>query len=713
MKRTLLIAFTIMISLLAASCAKEKEYGNSFLRLEGEIEDDQLTFSSKGTVYNGSTKVKLEEAFSTTGLCPRLTIMSDMEEWEVVPELEEDSEWLFFWPSKGSECGRFFVSVDENRYAEVRSSRVNIVSGGKVMKTITINQYGSAPYLDLDMGGISRFNVAAEEGSITVKLKTNTLWNAEIMGDAPWIRLGDMDDNSITIDYEANSGDDARNATFSVTRVDDSEIPLSLTFTIVQIGGKSSFTKASPISIAELKRQYKGSEEIEDNLYVEGTVISDYRTYNVESHFIKYEQEGNLYVASFSGIPVWIEDSEGNGLCIEFITPAEAAYEPGTKMKVHVVGQNFTTDPASGVLRIAGLTSAYIHDAAPGEPVKPAEVTDLSTIDRYEDCLVTLKDVQFAVPYGTYFNMDNRQVNMVYTLFPAMIDATVKQYPHILYDRNGNTIRLFSASTFLDRHCRLMPKGAGDITGVISRRHSQGGREELVIRLRDDSDNKVAENESDGFAKTLVCFGPFAERIDMNEVRANIGSGQIKTSVFTKATAASSATSMYFNAYASIWTKTFDNVTKDTTPIKPDPSNQYWALNSQLWYNATGTTLTDNPGEAWIITTNTLNAGSGKLFLVFDNGTYSAGPKDFCLEWSTDEKLPVSQWNTIREYEVSSWNANFQPGEFMFALPDEMKGLERVVIRHRVVGSASAYAPSREINTTGTNRMCYWKIIEL
>lgn len=707
-----MIPAAIMMA-LALSCNKEPDRGEPYLEF-GKEAVDVLELDYKGTVYSGSTKLKLADAYATTGQCPRWSIYSNLEEWEIKPQLEEDLDWICFWPKSGSECGRFFISVDENVFAETRYSKIDVISGGKVFKTFTILQTGSAPYLSLDMGGVTRFNVSAEKSELNINLKTNTLWEARTLGGESWISFTDNGTQSLKVNVEANTEDESRSADIEIFRSGDVEDPMTISFTVVQLGGKDAFSKAREVTVDELLSSYEPGSVINENIFISGVVTSEYSTYNVEEHFISYATMTGGFKASLSSNPMWIQDASGRGLCCEFMTAQDNIYHAGTALKLHLVGQTLARDSRTKVLRVAGLNAAYVHDVEEGHDVTPVEVTDLSRIAEYEDRLVTLKDVQFALPYGTYFNVDVRKVNVDYmSTYPETVDASARQYPHIVFDRNGNYVRLFSASTFTDRHCRLMPSGSGDITGIVSRRKSANFENEFYIRLRTDADNKVSEDRSTSHTSTIVRFGPFTDHVDMPEVRAHEGNGTIKTSVFTNATAATSSVSMYFNAYATIWNTTFDDVTIDTKSITPAATNQFWALNSQAWYNATGTTLTDAPGEAWIITTNTLKAGSGSLYLIFSNASYNSGPHDFIIEWAEDQYAPLAEWKAIGEYDTCSWNANWQSGEFFFRLPDEIKGKENVVIRHRVTSPQANNKPSAVIDSGATNRMCYWEIVEI
>jgi len=710
MKKIFKYIFLTLCAVAPLSCTREITVpSDAYVTLGEGIISDALTFDWKGTVYNGSTLVKMEDAFAVTGLCPRIDLYSNLPKWTVAPKNSEDTEWTYFWPASGEYNGKFFVSVDRNLRAETRNATINICDhNGKVWKTFQIFQTGSDPYLSLDMAGVDEFSVSSGEGSFTVRLNTNA--NYVIKEDTPdWLAFSDFTKNSFTVNYSQNPDDAQRSAEFTIACADEKYSSITTHFTIVQRGAQEDFSKAQKISILDLKNNYSEGSIIDANLYIEGTVTSDKDKANLDQHCFHCEKNGSNFTTIIDNLPLWMQDESGEGICIEFITAEDNVYPLGSHFQFHVNGMLIDRNDA-GVLRLAAALPDRVFSVSQQAVPEPVEVTDLSEPYLYEDRLVTLKNVQITVPYGTYYNADNRRVAENYTAYPAMLDETSRESAQLLFDKNGNTLKMVSSCTFLDRHCRLMPLGIGDVTGIITRRRSKG-EDEFYIRLRSDADNKISDELSANCAKVHVRFGPFDEILDAEEVRANEGSGTLKTSVFTKISTASSTTSMYY-VYSSKWMTPFENVTINVRSITPTVKNQYSSINSQQWYNATGTTLEDAPGEAWIITTSTLHVGEGTLYLAFSNASYGSGPKDFVLEWSTDEATPVDQWNKICNYEAYSWSANWQTGDFLFRLPDDVKGLSKIVFRHRVTSDSSVNSSGGKISSSGTNRTNYWALIE-
>ncbi|MBP9998496.1 MAG: BACON domain-containing protein [Bacteroidales bacterium] len=686
---------------LAFSCSKSPEPETPYLFIKDRQETYE--FGSKGTVVSGNTVYKLEEAYAQENLCPRLELFSNVERWEIRTTVEGDTDWLFFWPNEGSGSGRFFMTVGQNTTAQSRSADIIVLGDGKVMEQFSIYQAGESPYLSLDMGGIDSYYAVPEGCEFRLKLRTNTLWRVNVDG-GDWASVISRDDSCVDLKIGPNSGDENRSLTVRIKESGETALP-ELAFTINQLGASESFAKAKSMKIADVLSAYTAGV-IQDNVWTEGTVISDFNSLNVEKHRITYVKEGSVDVPSVDNRQMWIQDSDGTPLCVEFVSVAENCYPAGTRLKLHLVGKEAGREPETGMYRITGFSSGFVHDAAAGTAVTPVEISDLSTVAEYENRLVTLKNVQFAMPYGTYLNVDERNAAKVWEYLE---DASTRSYAHILLDRYGNSIKLYTSSACPWRHSRQMPAGCGDVSGIIVRRKGLCG-DELVLRMQKAEDNRIPDSDDNVFAKAVVRFGPFPLAYSADQVKADVGVADIKTSMFTRVSNVTSSDAMYLNVWSTIWNCTF-SPDLHTFPT-PAEANQYHALNAQQWYNGTGTTITDVPGEAWIITLSPIN-WKGSHYLVFASGTWNKGPKDFRLEWSTSESTPAQEWNKITDYETTSWNANYQAAPMMIRLPDEMNGLERIVIRHLVTSKSTTYDASSTIGATATNRMCYWSVLEI
>lgn len=143
MKRSVIYILLAALSLFSLSCSKESgsvEEPYATIKYNGE-EFKGLNLDYKGTIYSGATKYRFDQAYAI-GVCPRVDLYSNLKEWKLELADESASSWAWIWPSEGSQCGKFFITVDENLNEESRSTTVKLVSGGKVMYTFEINQTG-------------------------------------------------------------------------------------------------------------------------------------------------------------------------------------------------------------------------------------------------------------------------------------------------------------------------------------------------------------------------------------------------------------------------------------------------------------------------------------------------------------------------------------------------------------------------------------------
>ena len=86
MKKFSHILSAAIVCLLAIACRKEVPE-EPFLYLGDELKDDTFSCNCKGTVYDGNTLLKYDEAWATPGLCPRVSIYSNLQEWKVSPRM--------------------------------------------------------------------------------------------------------------------------------------------------------------------------------------------------------------------------------------------------------------------------------------------------------------------------------------------------------------------------------------------------------------------------------------------------------------------------------------------------------------------------------------------------------------------------------------------------------------------------------------------------
>lgn len=656
-------------------------------------------------------------SFGQAGGQHTFEMYSNQGPWVVEPEYKGDETWIDIWPNEGNNDGRFTLSVSENKNAETRISRMNVVVGSQIVKSVQIQQIGSAPSILLDMGSDNTM-VLQGGGNVTVKLISNALWKAVIPEDAGWITLGETTGSSQTFVVEANPGAE-RSATIRFQVVGTGNESVYADYTITQFDAQNDPMNGEQIAISDLYSRYPDGGVVGDNLWIEGTVISDISRMNMNP--------GQMY----------IQDGSGRGIRLDFESESENYYEIGTKVKVHLYKREFRKDKESGAMYFGGITSSAIFSEEEGELVQPVEVSDLADLDNYENTLVKVKDVSFLFPWGTYMTVSPDQFwynsqkqntsSLAYCDGHDLCGQTV-------VSRDGKSVRIMVSSTFLERHMRTMPSGAGDITGIVCK-YVKAGNKENVIFIRSDEDNQVSSEPGDSQFNTIVRFGPFAVESDLDRISASVGAGQMKTSVF-ESVGPTAGVQMNWGWYylrkapAAVIVDPVTGVqTEDPAVSSKDPIHV--CVSTQKLWSASGSTINRSgadpsddgqmKGEAWVFNVEDFTpVTGGDLYLNFTESSSQTGPMYYVIEWNEDENAPMNEFKKITDFISPDLYSSSQCEHFRFRLPDEMKSLSKFTIRFRVARDWNAgngmvngkQTSSTGIGIVGSTRIGIWSITE-
>lgn len=175
-------------------------------------------------------------------------------------------------------------------------------------------------------------------------------------------------------------------------------------------------------------------------------------------------------------------------------------------------------------------------------------IDDLTRLPEYENRLVTLRNVEFALPYGTLVNINEGVTYLgirqgaAYQASADYNDLTI-EYGHYLRDAKGHTAKLYTTWSFTERALSMIPEGAGDVTGIVNKRYKcdmYDGRDEMrrpveswCVRIRRESDVTNFETPAASrLSKTVMQIGPWTDNKGaMQTVTASVGRGQLKHSV--------------------------------------------------------------------------------------------------------------------------------------------------------------------------------------
>ncbi|WP_295939558.1 DUF5689 domain-containing protein [uncultured Alistipes sp.] len=632
--------------------------------------------------------------------------------WTLEPTYGEDLEWLSFWPTEGVGDARFAAMVEKNETAYQRHATLNVVVGGQAVATIRFSQSGAEPTLKVNVKESGK-TVSVKGETFSIGVESNIDWVAELVdpADESWVRIGDFTAASQSFTCEPNSGTAPREAK---VRVSAYGTQLAVVFSIYQPDMSSAFEVADKVTIAELLAQ--GVGKIDRNVYVVGSVISDRATRNYPVAYSTDGMQGQLANTMF------IQD-ETAGLWIEFENEEDNLYDPNQVVTVHMYGQVIDRDAYSNGLKIENLSTTAVQSAEAGATVEPVVIEDVSQLAAYENRLVTLRNVEFALPYGTLVNINEstgylgKAQGAAYQASADYNDLTI-EYGHYLRDAKGNTTKLYTTWSFTERALAMIPEGAGDVTGIVNKRYKSDvydGRDEMrrkveswCIRVRRASDiTNFGSQPGSRLSRTVMQIGPWTDNKGaLPSVIATVGQGQLKHSVGEDVLGSTSGNTqqMYLAwAHARCTAATYNEVTGIWSPTYGNTKGvQYIALMAQGWWKNTSAVNTDTDGCCWILSNLSTSGCTGQLSLQFTASSNTSGPMYFQMEWAETDK--AAQWTPIgNEFVASNWHNTIAAPEYLFVLPDELKDRSSFSIRLRATRERNA--SDNEDTASGTSRI--------
>lgn len=664
----LFVAFVAATLIGSVSCEKSRTEGDSVV-----IADDlyEIDYTDKGGI----------QAF---------VMYSDIGDWQLMPTYEEDWEWIDAYPKSGTDDARFSVKVSENESAYPRTCDLHIVAGGRVRATITFNQAGGAPEMKVLYSSDTKV-VSSLGESFKIKVKANIDWTATIPDDAPWLTLAEHTDDYQIFTAAPSDIQDEREASVTFAAVGTS---IKQSLTIRQAKPSETFSSARLVSIAELNEiAAGGGGTINDNVYIVGSVVSD------------------CTCGNFPAARMYVQDDSDRGICIEFDDENSNDYPLDARLTIHMLGQKIVEDKETHSPVFADFSRTMIMKSEEGFPATPVRVSDVSAIGDYENCLVELADVEYAVPYGTYLNINETVLNAdygTYDIAPSIqFNERNNEYVQLLRDRQGNLAQLYTFHTFVSRASRMIPEGSGNIRGVVTR-NTKLYKDIYQIRMRSLADDEISDDPSTRHSKTIMQIGPWSEyEKGLNKATACIGTGQLKESATGESVAVNNkagSTSMYFQP---AWTRcrTAEMVNGRWTPIYANSTDViYYCIVAQNWWQNNFNRILDCDGVAWIITASTEGA-EGQLSLDLASCSSSSGPLNYIVEYADDENAPLDEWKEAGRIIMA--NASVSQGMKLYSvdLPAECNNRANLVLRLRVADSRRAKNTSTPIDNAGTNRL--------
>lgn len=611
--------------------------------------------------------VRLNAAPDTT----RIIIYADGD-WKM--ETAEEADWIKVQTASGSGKGDAQVAVTDNADKLPRMMKLIVRSKSKT-DTIQLQQRGLVPAIvinDTTAQSIANGGILKTPITTNVPLdKMEVSYQYDASGQVNWISQLQITDGYLYFKVDTNETTAERSAFLKLSYLDALGTTVKDSIRVKQYLG-ISYKDAVAKDFAYIK-QTLAAGLIDDNIYVEGTVISDKGHPNIAKNLNSTANKHNLDKTE-NAISVYVQSPDGkSGLYFKTKTPGENIFNFNDRVKIWLKGTTLAKLSNPGRTVITGVTVTNIMQ-------KDGQSTALAPREKYMNELtdedlytyVKLKDVELSVPFGAFTN-----INEGYT---ARMDC----YPASIRDIHGNSMYML---TNLDvpyrRDGNAVPQGSGNITGIIvSETYERYGGNigKYAIRHLKRSDIDLKADRNNGFSKVLAEWSRFKNEyaatptLTANPLTPDIGEGKITQSA---------KPAMDFTANGLYTTTDYNGLIQETATVKGAISNGGWG--SKNWWNATA-----NKGEYWEIAVSSAGI-SQPLSLQIDGNVDIGGPRNFVVEWSdkNDATAVWSQVSTFTFEDVANFSntlltqvAGYKVLNFQF--PQAASGLANLYIRLRV-----------------------------
>ena len=599
--------------------------------------------------------------------------------------LEYNADWLSLNIVKGAQGASIVADYQQNpSETESRSAEIRgITLSGGASASFTLIQMPSEPVLSLEYDELP---VASEAGGYSVGITSNisqglnysVTYQEEDVKD--WITDVELSSEELTFRTLDNTGSFNRSAIITVYGVDSFDRYVEDAVTVIQS------LDMDPDAAVEKNFGYAKdliAGQVSENIYIKGTVVADgsspnfpdgrYTVQNTAGEAVVFESSVDLEITSGDVVSLWLLG-----------TDLEEVKTPGGNYKL------FT-----------GVGSQHIMSSEKGSPISPRQVHINELNDDMLYSLVTLKDVEIAVPYGAYVNYNEYYITGE---GGPKYENLTKNYGTCVRDINGDHIYMLTDFDVPYRR-NALPKGAGSITGILVREENTnfGDMGTWQIRHLSEKDIDLAESREEGFSEVLVEW-----TFDMPEDLED-GQSHILPSY-------GPADAIFFKSNADGFYHVWDNSKKGEGQIYfgeeyrgDQPSNSSMTANtvkSAAAYSAYWDTST-----YWLIRNISTEGITSSLSLQLEsNSLTNTGPAEFVVEWSLDgsswQGVDGGRYNVRGQCNSSNLHPDHIPGfkPYDFKLPDELLGRSEIYIRLRCASNVNV-SGDNNIPSTATNRL--------
>ena len=656
---------SIALAALAFCSCQAEVYEEPFFRVEPQNETASFEMGHQRTSLTDRTGLKV--------------FVYSNQRWSVRTEVEEgyDDSWFSIYPRSGNDDGRFYIDVEELENPYPRTFRLIFEdSSGNELYSADFIQRGTDPYIIPD---VQMLSYGSQGGSLRVNVSSNVIWDAVVISgdgtsDISWCKVSEINETMLSLAAEPNAGDEKRTAILRLYMEGREEVSADIPITQLPV---YSVRNARLIDIADA---VKLEGIIEDNLKIQGYVISDMSTDN-------YVRKTDLFV----------QDESGVGVIVKLPEEEDNAYPVGTKLTFWITGGIIGKDE-DGMLRISNLTvdNIYTETTLTGDGATPVLLTDISRASEHLYTLVTLKDVHFACPVGTICNVGTWKTGAAaYALSPVL-------------DNAGNRMFIRTLTSFTQKYDKNIGGNSYDITGIVLPDEGE------LLHINGDMSNKKVMN---GFDFDCSLRLRYSSDIVDNGTVGNcspivywLGINTVNTSYWAPAFGNGE-----FNLIAGVTGASKPNSTSRVSYAQVDVSKGATDDNCYQGYSTTTNWDTSYGGYYYELSTSTAGC-SGKIVFSFLVGSFGSAARYYKLQcdygdgvWTDVPGASFEIWNSMSTgtASTSDYTRLYASQPFSVIIPDAA-GKETLKVRLTTKGCENRRCDGSDKAIANTSSFCLY-----
>lgn len=388
------------------------------------------------------------------------------------------------------------------------------LNGDEKMDTLFFKQEGTIPYLQCEapfttIDGRSGGSAVYElQSNVDMKMVSTSV--SYLTGAEGWISSVSLKEGEANVETKPTGSNHMSKARITLSFTDLWEEVFSVDLFATASDKNGGF--GTEITW-EAARSLAGKGEIQDDSFIKGVIISDYKSKNMA---LNPSLSYNKVDVSESSRTAYLQKEDGSlGFCLKYETPEDNILSKGTAVTLSLQGLTIKKAENPERFVISGLKAGNIVQSAPGVIAEKSKmISELNDTDIYT--WVSLQGTEFYCKYGAYSN-----VNENYTISSsvnAMLTSANKDrmdgWAALIVDTGGSAI--YAPVNMLCEWRRstdsaintLVPQGNGVTEGIIvseeNPRYGDMGR--YQIRVIDQT----------GFRQDLAGESAYKEHVRYN-----------------------------------------------------------------------------------------------------------------------------------------------------------------------------------------------------